>query len=86
MNRLSPTTWMLYGLVGSQLTDRDIPIEGYGDTTTVSKFMEVNFGYYNYMVWWCVLIVLAYCVFFRSEPLEAGGAGRGRQRSARACA
>lgn len=27
MNRISPTTWILWGLAGSQLSDRDVPME-----------------------------------------------------------
>lgn len=26
MNRISPTTWTLWGLAGSQLSDRDVPM------------------------------------------------------------
>lgn len=45
MNRASPTSWVLYGLAGSQLGDRDVPMQGYGGaTTTVSAFMETAFG------------------------------------------
>lgn len=40
-------------------------LQAYGTTTTVSSFMNVVFGYESSMVWWCVLIVLAYCIFFR---------------------
>lgn len=53
------TTWILYGLVGSQLCDKDNPIEGFSGTTTVSQFMEASFGYEWDMIWWCCLIVLA---------------------------
>ncbi|KAL4427934.1 hypothetical protein ABPG75_002023 [Micractinium tetrahymenae] len=67
MNRLSPTTWTLWGLVGSQLCDRDdVNMTGFGgQTITVSAFMEQAFGYTFDMVWWCTLIVFAYCIFFR---------------------
>lgn len=113
MNRISPTTWILYGLAGSQLCDRDIPMEvrttcqtgaglldragalsragvlsraespkctrvvrvlpppppvqGFNGPTTVSQFMEDAFGYEQRMVWWCVLIVFAFCLVFRGE-------------------
>ncbi|KAL4442124.1 hypothetical protein ABPG77_011385 [Micractinium sp. CCAP 211/92] len=67
MNRLSPTTWTLWGLVGSQLCDRDdVQMTGFGgQTISVSVFMEEAFGYTFDMVWWCTLIVFAYCIFFR---------------------
>ena len=46
MNRISPTTWLLEGLACSQLCDLDIPMTGFGATTTVSEFMNSYFG------WW----------------------------------
>ncbi|KAI3428353.1 hypothetical protein D9Q98_006733 [Chlorella vulgaris] len=65
MNRISPTTWILWGLAGSQLSDRDVPMEGYNGTTTVSAFMDSSFGYTFDMIWWCTLIVFSYCLVFR---------------------
>jgi hypothetical protein len=65
LNRISPTTWTLYGLAGSQLGDRDVPMQGYNGSTTVSVFMLDAFGYDFGMIWWCALIVAAYCIFFR---------------------
>jgi ABC-type multidrug transport system ATPase subunit/ABC-type multidrug transport system permease subunit len=67
LNRISPTTWILYGLAGSQLCDRtDVTMTGFnGQPTTVSAFMESAFGYEQRMVWWCALIVFAFCLVFR---------------------
>ena len=68
MNRISPTTWSLYGLAGSQLSDRsDVNIDVYGSPMSVSDFMLQTFGYEWSMIWWCVGILFAYCAFFRSE-------------------
>ena len=69
MNRISPTTWSLYGLAGSQLSDRgDVYINVYGTSTVpVSTFIVDSFGYEWSMIWWCVAILFAYCAFFRSE-------------------
>lgn len=41
-------------------------LQGFGgEPVTVSEFMESAFGYEQSMVWWCVLIAFAYCIFFR---------------------
>mgnify|MGYP001067666079 FL=1 len=62
----SPTTWILYGLGGSQLADSDVPLVAVGGVqTTVGAFMESYFGYDPNFVWWCVLILAAYVVAFR---------------------
>ncbi|KDD76344.1 ABC-2 type transporter, partial [Helicosporidium sp. ATCC 50920] len=66
MNRISPTTWVLYGLVGSQLSDRDNPMIGLdGEVTTVGAFVTSYFGYEYSFIWWCVLIIFAYALAFR---------------------
>jgi len=47
MNRLSPTAWTLWGLAGSQLSDRDdVYMTGFtGELISVSDFMDQVFGY-----------------------------------------
>jgi hypothetical protein len=42
-----PTTWILYGLVSSQLGNLDTPIDYPPDrsVTTVAQFLETVFGY-----------------------------------------
>ncbi|GAB4819215.1 hypothetical protein N2152v2_006261 [Parachlorella kessleri] len=66
LNRISPTTWILYGLGGSQLADSDVPLVAVGGVqTTVGTFMGSYFGYEPGFEWWCVLIVAAYVVAFR---------------------
>ena len=74
MNRISPSTWTLWGLVESQLGDNDIPMTGFGgQPTTISAFMTDAFGYTYGMIWWCVLILFGFCAFFRGECLPVGG-------------
>lgn len=42
--------------------------QGYGDdSVSVGSFMSAAFGYEQGMVWWTLLIVLAFCVCFRCE-------------------
>ena len=65
MSRISPTTWILYGLGASQLADSDVILEGYPGSTTVGEFVSNFWGYDYGFVWWCPLIVFAYVAFFR---------------------
>lgn len=66
LNRISPTTWILYGLGGSQLGDSDVPMVAFGtQQTTVGAFMASYFDYHFSFIWWCTLIVFAYVLFFR---------------------
>lgn len=62
----SPTSYILWGLAGSQLCDRDIPMTTLGgQNTTVGAFMESYWGYTQGMIWWTALIIAAYILFFR---------------------
>jgi len=66
LSRCSPTTWILYGMGGSQMADSDVALtEPYGDASTIGEFVNSYFGYDYGFIWWCPLIVLAYVVFFR---------------------
>ncbi|KAL4434347.1 hypothetical protein ABPG75_000788 [Micractinium tetrahymenae] len=66
LNRISPTTWILYGLGGSQLGDSDVPMVAFGTQhTTVGEFMTSYFDYDFSFIWWCTLIVFSFAVFFR---------------------
>ncbi len=38
---------------------------------TVSQFLEIQFGYEYNMRWWCVLIMLAFILFFRITSILA---------------
>ncbi|KAL6777130.1 hypothetical protein ACKKBF_B20305 [Auxenochlorella protothecoides x Auxenochlorella symbiontica] len=70
MNRISPSTWSLYGLTCSQLCDQDVPMADLaGQETTVSAFVEEYFGWEYGFIWWCALILLAYCIFFRTASV-----------------
>ncbi len=68
MSRISPTTWILYGLGATQLADSDVPLDLGGpiDTNaTVGSYVQSFWGYDPGFAWWCILIVFAYIVFFR---------------------
>lgn len=66
MNRISPTTWILYGLSCSQLCDREVPMSNLnGQPTTISAFVDSFFGWESGMIWWCTLIVAGFAIFFR---------------------
>lgn len=67
-NRITPTTWVLYGLGASQLGDNYTPLITTGNTvptTTVSAYLYDNFGFDYGFRWYCIPIVLAYVAFFR---------------------
>ncbi|KAK8661868.1 hypothetical protein V6N13_091456 [Hibiscus sabdariffa] len=42
---LSPTSWLLDAIFSSQYGDIDKEIQAFGETTTVSAFIEDYFGY-----------------------------------------
>jgi len=68
MNRISPTTWIIYGLVVDQLgfnTDLVSGIPGDPSEPTVAYFMESVYGYVYSFRGYTLLIVLAYILFFR---------------------
>ncbi|GAX75668.1 hypothetical protein CEUSTIGMA_g3111.t1 [Chlamydomonas eustigma] len=68
LNRIAPTTWIIYGQVVNQLGYRTELVSGIPGTDvmpTVSYYMESVFGYaYNFRGW-CLMITLAYIIFFR---------------------
>ncbi|MEW5311977.1 MAG: hypothetical protein WDW38_003643 [Sanguina aurantia] len=66
-NRGTPTTWLLYGLVTSQLGSQDIAFSYPADPsiTTVPQFLERVFGWTYDFRFYCIAIVAAYIVFFR---------------------
>jgi len=67
MNRISPQTWMVYGLVVDQLGgDPSAMVSGIlGPPTSVPDYMNSVFGYEYSFRGWCVLILLAYVLVFR---------------------
>ncbi|KAG2487630.1 hypothetical protein HYH03_013769 [Edaphochlamys debaryana] len=72
-NRASPTTWVLYGLGAGMLSNNDTPMQVPGSTTmtTVRQFMETYFGFsYDFRLW-CLLILVAYMIFFRTMGILA---------------
>lgn len=69
MSRISPTTWILYGFGATQLADSDVPLELNGQplqNQTVGSYVQEFWGYDPGFAWWCILIVFAYIVFFRT--------------------
>ncbi|KAL6777131.1 hypothetical protein ACKKBF_B40440 [Auxenochlorella protothecoides x Auxenochlorella symbiontica] len=70
LNRISPATWSLYGLACSQLCDKETLMTGFsGSDIYLPDFMRAYFGWDFAMIWWCVLIVFAYCIFFRTASV-----------------
>eukprot|EP00199_Chlamydomonas_sp_CCMP681_P003511 CAMPEP_0119109684 /NCGR_PEP_ID=MMETSP1180-20130426/22297_1 /TAXON_ID=3052 ORGANISM="Chlamydomonas cf sp, Strain CCMP681" /NCGR_SAMPLE_ID=MMETSP1180 /ASSEMBLY_ACC=CAM_ASM_000741 /LENGTH=154 /DNA_ID=CAMNT_0007095585 /DNA_START=54 /DNA_END=518 /DNA_ORIENTATION=+ len=67
INRISPTTWLLYGLISDQLGDSQVVFDYPSDRsiTTVAQFMEVYFGYKYSIHWFTPLMVLAYILALR---------------------
>eukprot|EP00887_Chlorella_sp_A99_P006644 scaffold3.g6644.t1 len=72
MNRITPTTWLLEGLAGSQLSDDPtLMVSLDGSVTTVGAFADDVFGWSYSMVWWCALILLAFVATFRVAAVLA---------------
>ena len=66
MARISPTTWVLYGLGATQLADSPVELIPPPVNTTVGEYVQNFWGYDPGFAWWCILIVFAYIVFFRT--------------------
>eukprot|EP00878_Enallax_costatus_P039536 GHUV01045340.1.p1 GENE.GHUV01045340.1~~GHUV01045340.1.p1 ORF type:complete len:103 (-),score=9.40 GHUV01045340.1:219-527(-) len=72
LNRLVPTTWVLYGLGVSQLGDVTGHIVQFaGRRMSVSAFTRLLFDFEYGMRWWCLLIVFGYVVFLRVTSILA---------------
>lgn len=72
MNRLSPPTWILYGLGIMQLGNSNTPVNlPDGTSVTVAEYMDIYFGMVYSLRWWCVLILLAYILFLRITSIIA---------------
>ena len=65
VNRLVPSTWLLYGVAGSQLADSPATVEFGGRTATVEQYMLEVFAYDRRLVPYMPLIVLVYVLFLR---------------------
>lgn len=63
LNKLVPTTWAIYGLAAGMYGDDDTPMEVNGVNTTISEFLQVEFGYYYYFAWPCLAILVGYVAF-----------------------
>ncbi|CAL8463057.1 g2591 [Coccomyxa elongata] len=66
LNRISPATWIIYGLAVDQMgenTDQLITPEG--QVTTVKEFLTSYFGYEYSFRWNCTAIIIAYIFLFR---------------------
>lgn len=65
-NRITPVTWIIYGLSASQLGDNQTPLKGPGMAAdaTVSSYLSDTFGYEHYFRWYALLIVIAYVIGF----------------------
>ncbi|WIA42005.1 hypothetical protein OEZ86_009302 [Tetradesmus obliquus] len=72
LNRLVPTTWVLYGLGVSQLGDvTNQLVQFAGRRMPVSSFTKMLFDFDYDMRWWCLAIVFGYVVFFRVTSILA---------------
>mmetsp|Transcript_22068 Transcript_22068/g.37738 ORF Transcript_22068/g.37738 Transcript_22068/m.37738 type:complete len:90 (+) Transcript_22068:2-271(+) len=67
INRIVPSTWLLYALAGDQLGNNQGAMDYPPDPNikTVSDFMRTVFGYDYGIHWWMPLILLAYIVVAR---------------------
>lgn len=65
MNKITPTTYILYGMAVSQLGDNETVMDSVNDPKTVKDFMKDRFGYDYDFRWWCVGILLLFIVVFR---------------------
>lgn len=59
LNRISPATWIIYGLAVDQMGENtDVLITPEGQATTVSAFLASYFGY-EYSFRWCIHLTLS---------------------------
>jgi len=73
LNRIAPTTWVIYGLVADQLAWRQGRVQvtgiGAGDPgtalMTTQEYVQEEYGYSYTWHFWTLLIVAAFAVFFR---------------------
>ncbi|GMH32356.1 hypothetical protein BSKO_00190 [Bryopsis sp. KO-2023] len=65
MNKITPTTYIIYGLSVSQLGENDTPIIAFGQTATVKEFLKRRFDFEYSFRWWCVGILCLFIVVFR---------------------
>ncbi|KAK9907686.1 hypothetical protein WJX75_008105 [Coccomyxa subellipsoidea] len=66
LNRISPATWIIYGLAVDQMGENnDLLITPQGQRTTVSAFLASYFGYEYSFRWHCTAIIIAYIFVFR---------------------
>ena len=71
INRISPTTWVIYGLVVSQLGYDDTPVNFYGVLVPLNQFLKEAFGYSYDFRWFCILIVGAFAGAFMMSSAMA---------------
>ncbi|XAR52748.1 hypothetical protein NMG60_11020974 [Bertholletia excelsa] len=66
MYYLSPTSWTLNGMLNSQYGDINTEIIVFGETKTVSAFLQDYFGYHHDHLPWVAAVLLAYPIAFAS--------------------
>lgn len=76
INRISPTSWVIYGLVSDQLGDIQLPVTGVpntpiGSEPTCAEYVNQKYGYEYGFRGWTLLIILAYIVFLRVAAILA---------------
>lgn len=79
LNRLAPTTWVLYALSASQLGHSNQPlIQPSGEITTVSQFLETFFGYRYDFIWYAPCHAPQLSVFQSCMPYAYAGTALSR--------
>jgi ABC-type multidrug transport system permease subunit len=65
MNRIVPTTWVIYALAANQMGSVTQPMTGVGvEGLTVEEYLAEVFGYHYGFRWYALLIAACYMVFF----------------------
>ena len=71
LNRLVPTTWVVYGLTVSQLGGLPNAVAWGGSTISVTTFLSEVFAYDVAFMPWTLLICVLYIIFFRAASALA---------------
>lgn len=66
MYYLSPTSWVLNGLLSSQYGDMEKEILAFGEKKKVSDFLEDYFGYRNDSLGLVAVVLTAFPIFLAS--------------------
>lgn len=63
---VNPVAWMAAAVASNQLAgDETVIVDGAGNPSTVSEFLDSGYGYYPGLAWPAVGILFAFIVLFR---------------------